>query len=43
MLKDGTYHEDVGFGIADNMPKKGLAIENAKKEAVTGQLLLFPR
>lgn len=35
MLKDGTYHEDVGFGIADNMPKKGLAIENAKKEAVT--------
>jgi DNA repair and recombination protein RAD52 len=34
MLKDGTYHEDVGYGCAEN-PRKGTAIENAKKEAVT--------
>lgn len=33
-LKDGTYHEDVGFGCAENR-NKGLAIENAKKEAVS--------
>lgn len=30
MLKDGTYHEDVGYGMAEH-PKKGSAIENAKK------------
>lgn len=30
MLKDGTYHEDVGFGMSEH-PKKGSAIENAKK------------
>lgn len=34
MLKDGTYHEDVGYGMAEH-PKKGSAIENAKKEAVS--------
>jgi len=33
-LKDGTYHEDVGFGITEH-PSKGTAIENAKKEAVS--------
>jgi len=33
-LKDGTSHEDVGYGLAEN-PRKGIAIENAKKEAVT--------
>jgi len=34
MLKDGTFHEDVGYGI--NVDKsKGNAIENAKKEAVS--------
>jgi len=33
-LKDGTFHEDVGFGSAEN-PRKGTAIENAKKEAIT--------
>eukprot|EP01103_Thecamoeba_quadrilineata_P004299 TRINITY_DN1400_c0_g1_i1.p1 TRINITY_DN1400_c0_g1~~TRINITY_DN1400_c0_g1_i1.p1 ORF type:complete len:268 (+),score=44.88 TRINITY_DN1400_c0_g1_i1:2-805(+) len=33
-LKDGTSHEDVGYGICEN-PKKGIALENAKKEAVT--------
>src|SRR5690606_13973477 len=30
MLKAGTYHEDVGYGMAEH-PKKGSAIENAKK------------
>ena len=33
-LKDGTSHEDVGYGTAEN-PKKGAAIEKAKKEAVS--------
>ena len=33
-LKDGTSHEDVGYGTAE-LPKKGLAIEKAKKEAVS--------
>eukprot|EP00727_Mastigamoeba_balamuthi_P009887 m51a1_g5520 putative dna repair and recombination protein (213) ;mRNA; f:417297-418452 len=34
MLKNGTYHEDVGFGMSENKCK-GSAIENAKKEAVS--------
>lgn len=34
MLKDGTYHEDVGYGMSEH-PSKGSAIENAKKEAVS--------
>eukprot|EP01125_Pyxidicula_operculata_P013246 TRINITY_DN4380_c0_g1_i2.p1 TRINITY_DN4380_c0_g1~~TRINITY_DN4380_c0_g1_i2.p1 ORF type:complete len:298 (-),score=69.88 TRINITY_DN4380_c0_g1_i2:50-943(-) len=34
VLKDGTYHEDVGYGTAENK-SKGSAIENAKKEAVS--------
>jgi DNA repair and recombination protein RAD52 len=33
-LKDGTSHEDVGYGISENKIK-GSAIENAKKEAVS--------
>ena len=33
-LKDGSYHEDVGFGSADH-PRRGDAIQLAKKEAVT--------
>jgi len=33
-LKDGTFHEDVGYGIGEN-PKRGLAIEKAKKEAIS--------
>ncbi|PRP83753.1 hypothetical protein PROFUN_09085 [Planoprotostelium fungivorum] len=36
-LKDGSFHEDVGYGTADNM-KKGLAIEKAKKEAISDAL-----
>ena len=33
-LKDGTFHEDVGYGNAEN-PKRGPAIDKAKKEAVS--------
>lgn len=31
---DHAFHEDVGYGIAENK-NKGIAIENAKKEAVS--------
>lgn len=34
MLKDGTYHEDLGFGSAIDR-NKGSAMEKAKKEAVS--------
>lgn len=34
-LRDGTFHEDVGYGIADGMKGKGVAFEKARKEAVT--------
>ncbi|KYQ88572.1 DNA repair and recombination protein [Tieghemostelium lacteum] len=33
-LKDGTMREDIGYGSHDN-PSKGMAICNAKKEAVS--------
>eukprot|EP01088_Endostelium_zonatum_P022678 TRINITY_DN99_c1_g3_i1.p1 TRINITY_DN99_c1_g3~~TRINITY_DN99_c1_g3_i1.p1 ORF type:complete len:365 (-),score=111.93 TRINITY_DN99_c1_g3_i1:2-1096(-) len=33
-LKDGTYHEDVGYGCSTH-PQRATAIENAKKEAVS--------
>ncbi|XP_049851021.1 uncharacterized protein LOC126324548 [Schistocerca gregaria] len=33
-LRDGTFHEDVGYGTHENR-NKALAIENAKKEAVS--------
>ncbi|KAF2430723.1 hypothetical protein EJ08DRAFT_649514 [Tothia fuscella] len=34
-LKDGTYHEDVGYGSITNCSTKGAAFEKAKKEAAT--------
>lgn len=34
-LKDGTSHEDVGYGSSENMKSKGLALEKARKEAVS--------
>ncbi|KAI8993170.1 hypothetical protein BDB01DRAFT_716477 [Pilobolus umbonatus] len=34
-LKDGTYHEDVGYGSADNSKTKSMAFEKARKQAVT--------
>jgi hypothetical protein len=33
-LRDGTHHEDVGYGMSENK-NKGEAIEKAKKEAVS--------
>ncbi|KAA1472449.1 hypothetical protein DENSPDRAFT_778506 [Dentipellis sp. KUC8613] len=35
-LKDGgAFHDDVGYGTADNVKSKGAALDKAKKEAVT--------
>ncbi|KAI0041862.1 hypothetical protein FA95DRAFT_1500884 [Auriscalpium vulgare] len=34
-LKDGAFHEDVGYGTGDNLKSKGAALDKAKKEAVT--------
>lgn len=37
-LKDGTFHEDVGYGIGEGMKGRGMAFEKARKEAVTDAL-----
>lgn len=34
-LKDGTYHEDFGYGFIDNAKTKAQAFEKCKKEAIT--------
>ncbi|KAJ3071376.1 Cell death protease, partial [Podochytrium sp. JEL0797] len=34
-LKDGTSHEDVGYGSIENARSKGAAFDKAKKESVT--------
>ncbi|CAE6496000.1 unnamed protein product [Rhizoctonia solani] len=34
-LRDGAFHEDVGFGALDNSKGKGAALDKCKKEAVT--------
>ncbi|CAE7102365.1 unnamed protein product [Rhizoctonia solani] len=34
-LRDGAFHEDVGFGALDNARGKGAALDKCKKEAVT--------
>ena len=34
-LKDGTYHEDIGYGHIENCKGKAAAFEKAKKEAAT--------
>jgi DNA repair and recombination protein RAD52 len=31
-LKDGTFHEDVGYGSIENAKSKGAAFEKVKKE-----------
>ena len=38
MLRDGTFHEDVGYGTCANMPHRGEALEKAKKEASSDAL-----
>ncbi|XP_051706720.2 DNA repair protein RAD52 homolog isoform X8 [Oryctolagus cuniculus] len=37
-LKDGSYHEDVGYGVSEGLKSKALALEKARKEAVTDGL-----
>ena len=37
-IKDGTYHEDIGYGCIENCRQKGMALEKAKKESVTDAL-----
>jgi DNA repair and recombination protein RAD52 len=37
-LRDGTYHEDVGYGIVANGQSKGTAFQKAKKEGTTDAL-----
>lgn len=37
-LKDGTYREDIGYGLMDNARSKGMAFEKCKKEAITDGL-----
>ena len=34
-LRNGAYHEDIGYGACTNMPDKGQAIEKAKKVLLT--------
>ncbi|KAF9342466.1 DNA repair protein rad52, partial [Mortierella sp. AD094] len=37
-LKDGTFHEDVGYGASENQKSKAASFEKAKKEATTDGL-----
>ncbi|XP_012879141.1 PREDICTED: DNA repair protein RAD52 homolog isoform X2 [Dipodomys ordii] len=37
-LKDGAYHEDVGYGVSEGLRSKALSLEKARKEAVTDGL-----
>lgn len=37
-LRDGTYHEDIGYGSIDNCKGKAMAFEKAKKEGTTDAL-----
>jgi len=37
-LKDGVFHEDVGYGVSEGMRSKALSIEKARKEAATDGL-----
>lgn len=37
-LRDGTYHEDIGYGEVENCKGKGAAFHKAKKEGTTDAL-----
>jgi len=37
-LKDGVFHEDIGYGVSEGMKSKALSLEKARKEAVTDGL-----
>jgi hypothetical protein len=30
-LRDGVYHEDVGYGVADNAKSKGAALDKVRQ------------
>ncbi|THH30670.1 hypothetical protein EUX98_g3524 [Antrodiella citrinella] len=34
-LRDGVFHEDIGYGALENSKSKGAALDKCKKEAVT--------
>ncbi|KAH9936020.1 Rad52 22 double-strand break repair protein [Amylocystis lapponica] len=34
-LRDGAFHEDIGYGMLENAKSKGAALDKCKKEAVT--------
>ncbi|XP_029953042.1 DNA repair protein RAD52 homolog isoform X2 [Salarias fasciatus] len=34
-LKDGSFHEDVGYGVSEGLKSKALSLEKARKESVT--------
>jgi DNA repair and recombination protein RAD52 len=33
--QDGSFHEDVGYGVSEGLKSKALSLEKARKEAVT--------
>uniref|UniRef100_UPI00358E1759 DNA repair protein RAD52 homolog n=1 Tax=Myxine glutinosa TaxID=7769 RepID=UPI00358E1759 len=37
-IKNGAFHEDVGYGVSEGLRSKAQAIEKAKKESVTDAL-----
>lgn len=37
-LRDGSFHEDQGYGVSEGMRSKALSIEKARKEAITDGL-----
>lgn len=37
-IKDGTFHEDIGYGFIENAKSKAAAFEKCKKEALTDGL-----
>ncbi|KAG5646764.1 hypothetical protein DXG03_002450 [Asterophora parasitica] len=37
-LRDGVFHEDIGYGMVENAKGKGAALDKCKKEAVTDGL-----
>lgn len=37
-LKDGSYHEDIGYGQSENQKSKAVALANGKKNAVSDAL-----
>jgi len=33
-LKDGVFHEDVGYGVCEGMKSKALSLEKARKVTI---------